>query len=461
MSDSSPRPPCKISLLPRLSSEYHKGCTHHQIYDFSTTTDKELKIFGQGHMLYFFFLKWMAIMLGVMTVIVGFPNIILYGLGNWYDENVASLETTTIGESKSWTHTHISLIYTCFSTTGNFGLVSNSSGVSQLGSLFINSQPSLSSYTSSLTGFGPTLSVGLEQALVQLARNDANVPPASIGIGKADKRQVIIAISIIDLFGCLVFFGFSLFFIVWTQQLAEKADKGVFTIKDYTIRVRNLPQDITEKELREHFEQWGEIARVDLAHAVADLIEMVKERRELQDKQDMALAILQRTAEVFPKVNEDLEVEVLNSRYDLMLVKKAIRKQQQLHGNNSVVEAFVVFREELHKEQCLAQFPVYPRLMLMFLHRFWSKFPKERLIRGRPVVVTDAPEPSDIIFENLEFSKTNRNIRWAFSWLWKLLLLVAGFLLISLAPAIKSTLGAWKGGATVEDCNSFCVSSKF
>lgn len=172
-----------------------------------------------------------------------------------------------------------------------------------------------------------------------------------------NKRQVIIAISIIDLVGCLVFFGFSLFFIVWTQQLAEKADKGVFTIKDYTIRFRNLPPDITAAELRSHFEQWGEVARVDMAHAVCDLIEMVKERRELQDKQEKALAILQRTAQVFPKVNEDLEVEVLNTRYDLLLVKKAIRKQQQVHMNNSVVEAFIVFREELHKEQCLAHFP--------------------------------------------------------------------------------------------------------
>lgn len=60
-------------------------------------------------------------------------------------------------------------------------------------------------------------------------------------------------------------------------------------------------------------------------------------------------------------------------------------------------------------------------------------------MRGQPLVVTDAPEPSDIIFKNLEFTKKQRNIRWAFSWLCKLLLLVSGFLLVSLAPAIKST----------------------
>jgi hypothetical protein len=423
------------------------------MYDVVSTSSMELKVchlmlglshrtrkvtppqvFGQGHMLYFFFLKWMAIMLAVMALLVGFPNVILYIVGNWFDESISSLEATTLG---------------------NFGLVSNNSGVSELPALLMNSQPTLSAYISQTTGFGPSLSVGLEQAVLQLFRNDANVPPAFMGIGKVNKQQVIIAISIIDLVGCLVFFGFSLFFVVWTLQLAEKADKGVFTIKDYTVRVRNLPEDITEAELRAHFEQWGEIARVDLAHAVCDLIEMVKERRELQDKQDMALAILQRTAEVFPKVNEDLEVEVLNSRYDLMLVKKAIRKQQQLHGTNRVIEAFIVFREELNKEQCLAQFPVYPRWMLFIMH-WLKKIPKVRLMRGKPMVVTDAPEPSDIIFENLEFTKAQRNIRWGFSWLCKLLLLISGFLIISLAPAIKSTLGAWRGGASVDDCNAAC-----
>lgn len=77
-----------------------------------------------------------------MTLLVGFPNIVLYVVGNWFDESISSLEATTLG---------------------NFGLVSNNSGVSELPSLLTNSQPSLSSYTSSLTGFGPTLSVGLEQ----------------------------------------------------------------------------------------------------------------------------------------------------------------------------------------------------------------------------------------------------------------------------------------------------------
>lgn len=36
---------------------YHKNHTHHTIYDFVETRVIDLKVFGQGHMLYLHFLK--------------------------------------------------------------------------------------------------------------------------------------------------------------------------------------------------------------------------------------------------------------------------------------------------------------------------------------------------------------------------------------------------------------------
>jgi hypothetical protein len=39
------------------SDKYHKQHTHHTIYDVQATRTMDLKIFGQGHMLYFYFLK--------------------------------------------------------------------------------------------------------------------------------------------------------------------------------------------------------------------------------------------------------------------------------------------------------------------------------------------------------------------------------------------------------------------
>lgn len=57
----------------------------------------------------------------------------------------------------------------------------------------------------------------------------------------------------------LGFFVFSLAFIVWTRKLADKATASTVTIGDYSVRVRNLPPDVTEQELRKYFEAHGEV----------------------------------------------------------------------------------------------------------------------------------------------------------------------------------------------------------
>lgn len=46
---------------------------------------------------------------------------------------------------------------------------------------------------------------------------------------------------------------------------------------------------------------------------------------------------------------------------------------------------------------------------------------------------------------------------WTISWCFKLLLLLAGFIVISLAPAIQMDLGAWNGGVSRSDCDQACT----
>lgn len=57
----------------------------------------------------------------------------------------------------------------------------------------------------------------------------------------------------------LGFLVFSLTFIIWTRKLADKATASTVTIGDYSVRVRNLPPDVTEQELRKYFEAYGEV----------------------------------------------------------------------------------------------------------------------------------------------------------------------------------------------------------
>lgn len=73
-----------------------------------------------------------------------------------------------------------------------------------------------------------------------------------------------------------------------------------------------------------------------------------------------------------------------------------------------------------------------------------------------PLDVTDAPEPSDVKYENIEYSFANRLLRGAATGLVKYTSLAFGFFLISLASAMRFNL------TTVNDysataCQANCV----
>lgn len=174
-----------------------------------------MKAFGQGVMLYFYFLKYMAWQFGIMAVLVGFPCMAIFLLGPWYNTGFSSLEVTTIG---------------------NYGLVSNSTlGAGNL-TLLLGAYPVSASdptYLSLLSGNtfgdlggkqGAPPAVQRELYTLQLFRLDANMTPLTIA--GLDKRSTINAMALLDLVSCIFYFAFTLFFIVQTRRLALKADLG-------------------------------------------------------------------------------------------------------------------------------------------------------------------------------------------------------------------------------------------
>ena len=48
--------------------------SHHDFFDTWSSRIRDLKEFGVGHMLYFYFLYWMSILFALLAVFVGFPN---------------------------------------------------------------------------------------------------------------------------------------------------------------------------------------------------------------------------------------------------------------------------------------------------------------------------------------------------------------------------------------------------
>lgn len=67
------------------------------------------------------------------------------------------------------------------------------------------------------------------------------------------------------------------------------------------------------------------------------LMELVLQRSKVMKDLDKAVAVLQRTATLYPEMDEELELDVLDARYDLNLLNQAIRMEQAAHGNNDMV----------------------------------------------------------------------------------------------------------------------------
>ncbi|KAG1659264.1 hypothetical protein FOA52_008193 [Chlamydomonas sp. UWO 241] len=411
---------------------YFKAHAHHGIYPVRSTRTCDLKIFGQGHVLYFTFLKYMAFAFCALSVPAIVTMLLYFTGGSWFPSSTYNLELITLG---------------------NYGLQSANDGVAQLGALF-DANPLLAEYTAgiNLTSFASTRTAQVEIAVGSLFRLDAVKPSTALATGGGDKATAITAILIMFVTAVLAFFGFTLWFMVYSKQMATRTDEGVVTIRRYAVRVQRVPADVTPQEIKSHFQKYGDVARVDVAFAVYGLIDMVNARRLVLGMAERATALLQRAAAARPKVLEERETRLLNFQVDLDAIGRAITRQQQVYGSNVSVEAFVVFQEDTAKAACLAD---QPRTWIG--QQLASPPPEQRLRRTLALRVLDAPEPSDVIFENLQASQLLRLGLWVGSWCLKLCLLLCGFILVGLAPALRGALGDWSGGASVDECDAACT----
>ncbi|MEW5317928.1 MAG: hypothetical protein WDW38_009187 [Sanguina aurantia] len=326
-------------------SKYIREHTHHNLLSMKTTHVDDLKEFGQGHLLYFYFLKYMAILFCALAVMPALPMIMINISGAYFVS--ADLERTT---------------------AGNFGLVSSSGNALTINvtGLLVNS--------SSFNSVPGLRDASTEAAIALLFMGDASKPPASSNYGWS-KRGAIVAMAAMDVSGALVYFITTLSMIYVFRVLARNADDATVMLHDYSVRVQDLPKDTEEDELRSYLEKYGDIQSVELARSVSDLLRLVYERKNIIEKLDTSMALLQRHAEVFPRVDVNLEADVLQYKLQLLQVNKAIRLEQLEAGSTNVVTAFVVFKEERSRHACLKDSP-----------RSWTRrfmTPREKRFRCR------------------------------------------------------------------------------
>ncbi|KAG2438791.1 hypothetical protein HXX76_005332 [Chlamydomonas incerta] len=399
--------------------------THHNIFDYNAPL-KDLKEFGEGVLLYFYLLKYTAYVFAVLAVFPALPLIVFNGLGGWYIK--ADVERTSLG---------------------NYGLLS-----------FDGSSADLAAAANTTFGHSGR-SATTEGAVTALFMSTANA--SSVRMAGMDKRQLLVAMSVMDLLGVLIFFAYCCYMLWFVRATANAADRNTTTIKDYSVRVGGLPPDTASAALRDYLQakagEGAEVVQVELCRKVHALLALVIEREAALDAGDSALAVLQRSAECYPKVPVDLEVDVLDAKFRRADLEDLIRQEQAAADKNQVVTAFVTFSTAECRYKAMEALP-------RSLMRQWRMPPADKFDNGgrgsagqKPVAldVVPAPEPSDVQYENLEFTPGQRAARLVATHIAKYVVLLIGFLVVSLAPALRMGLNASGSDTTLAQCAAHCT----
>ncbi|WIA18083.1 hypothetical protein OEZ85_009564 [Tetradesmus obliquus] len=389
---------------------YHRTQhAHHDFFDLWSSRVRDLKEFGVGHMMYFYFLRWMAVLFALLTIITAVPNMALNYTGKYYDTGQMEL---------------LSL--------GNFGRVSvvhNGDGAAHLYS-------------------NTSLEVGWERELLTATTfiADAELPPATHPINKA---HALAAMSLLDCFSVALYFAVTLLIIWKARKLAYDADMHTVTIHDYSIHVERLPQDATADELVDFFGQYGEVVHVEVVRAYGRLVRLVLQHGQLLRQLQGATAALQREAQLWEEVPVAKEAACYRFKEEIDRISQEIEAEQSQADSHRVVGAFVTFKDEAGKLACLKAQP-HSRM------RQWWSLKQQHKLRGRHALdVTGAPEPSDVQYENMEHGGFDRFLRAALVAACSYSALAVGFVLISLASAMRYNLPQ-VAGLSSSSCGEGC-----
>ena len=241
-------------------------------------------------------------------------------------------------------------------------------------------------------------------------------------------------------------------FTVMTVAMRAKAKKlmdGTVVPSDYTVVVKNLGTDWTEEELKAHFEDTEKMSRnseklqvnrIDVSNEIYEFVQVTKAIQSLAIRRNISSGsrpveerflrcclgcfFHRSTPHTEPISPSDFEeaMEVYRTR----LIGMDIDGDKRKTG-----VAFIAFETEAMAKRVLGRFKSSFVNRYLFGHCFYGTF---RLFKNRVMNVKKAPDPTDIIWENLQFSRSNRLFRQFLTlFVLAVILVISYFLLYGLA----------------------------
>lgn len=213
----------------------------------------------------------------------------------------------------------------------------------------------------------------------------------------------------LDLVGVTIFLVGVWWFKRRIKEVVRKVDLQTLSMQDYSVVVKGMPRNATQAEILAAFGEHLGVARCDLATHSHAFLSLAERRGVLEKEIEIQYARVEKIktecqAQGKPDPftmgpNGKLEASsgkegMLRKLHRLEEELQTLRRRQIDKTDNEVYAAFLVFEREVSKNDFLGKY-----------------FGKRARLRGQKLRVKEAPEPSNVAWENLQFSPASRILR--------------------------------------------------
>lgn len=229
------------------------------------------------------------------------------------------------------------------------------------------------------------------------------------------KDELAVVYSSLDAIGTIVVILGYYWLKVFERKEVDHLNRTTVTASDYTLRVSRIPVNMTEIELAAHFAELtsSPIADVNLAFKNAEEIKMYSNRGQVMKQRNKCIQRIRYERSRGEKVKGGKSAS-------LRRVKKLLRERQKLtslldirdaertikiNSKPDALQAFITFDTEEGFVKAISAYQIN------WIRSISCFYPKRLRIGGAKVRVDQAPEPSTIIWENIEVKERSRFLR--------------------------------------------------
>ena len=246
-----------------------------------------------------------------------------------------------------------------------------------------------------------------------------------------NKPEALYVVAMIDLGLCVLYLISTMAINGQIEGEAKDLDERTVTIADYTVMTTMLPASATSSDVEAYFQEYGSIVDIEVFKRDSGLIALANKRESTHMSLELAFVKMQRTPEE-SKLRAKYAEKIVSLYQQLQHYGAEVKRLQDLRSEQAgTVGACVTFMEEDGFQTCRA---AHAGSHLERVIKNKRKYGDTLLDCKR------APEPSDIIHENLEYDQRQRRYRFTLTTVATVIALAVGLFFFTLLANVQRNL---------------------